>query len=295
MSIFDIFFGFFKKRDKDINFILKRLSSLKQKELDGKYTFKDKAERDTLYKNLSKMLFNAIKTKNYSIIEKIFSKGFIVFDELVDQSGYNIVEYTLFNAEDDMFMDLYNTYYDIIIVYFSNIPELFLIAMHKKNWKIVKFFLENTDLSDSLRKENFADCLFNAIQTNQKDIINIIVKNFANMIDTRNIEASIIYLISHAQKNELNLILSYDEISSKFGKDSVEKLLVFSVINQNIDALETIITNKNIEKTIDELDSDIIKTILQVACNNNNMSILKVFAKNKKIKDNFGDVLRIEG
>lgn len=294
MGIFDIFFKKRNIKSNDINFILKRLAKLSKKDKKNKDEFDNKIEIEKLYKNLSKILFKSVRNKNYRTIEKIFSNNFLIYSNLVDENGYNIIEYALFNDDNNLFKDLYNIYYDSIYPYLKNIPELFLIAMHRKNWDIIAFFLQNKNLSDYLKKENIADCLFNAIQSNQQNLISFLIDNFNDILDERNIEASMIYSISNNQKKELEMLFSYDTIASKFSPHSIEKLLVLSVINKNIDALEIIISNKYVSNLIETLDLELIKAILSIAYKNKNISIINMFTKNKKINGTLVNVLKIE-
>ena len=225
-----------------------------------------------LHRKLSKLFFDAVRNDDRNTIKSILSSPSISQKYLIDDNGYDAVEYSLFSSNNELFFFLYNLN-DFTGYYFKNIPNLFVIALKRKNFELIKFFL--TNFKKSLRKENVVECLFYAVQNKQKDIIKIILNNFLNFLDSRNIQPTILYSISYDKVDDLKLILSYQELLDKFQDQDIEKMFLLSILNHNEKSMEMMLSNKYFIKALSRLDKYLIKNIEKFADSKNNVSIMK--------------------
>lgn len=295
MGIFNIFFGSKKEDLKDIDSIFNKISVLSNEEPTKKRNeFDIRVEVEQLYKKLSKILFIAVEVKDLKTISDVITNHFIDKKSLVNEKGYNIIEYSLFNDDNELFKYLYTNFYEHLRPYFVSIPVLFTIILNRKNIEMIEFFLKHDDLANSLKRENVTNCLFVVLQNDRKDLSDLIVGNFDDLLDSRNIEASMIYSISHNQDKELKTLFSYSGLIEKFSSDNVEKMLAFSLLNQNIEALEIMVNNQHFIKAIEKADVNMIKSILQIAYDKGNVPIMHTFMNNNILKDNVKDVLKIK-
>lgn len=230
-----------------------------------------------LHEQLSKILFNAVKNNDKYIITKILSSHYISKKDLTDENGYNIVEHSLFYSNNELFYSLYDLY-NLTDYYFRDIPELFTIAFKKENFELVKFFLKN--FKKSLKKENVVECLFKATQYKQNDIIQLIISNFLDCLDSRNIQASVLYLISHNKLDNLKLIFSYPELINQLQDQEIEKLFLLSILSGNEKSIEIMLSNQYFIDALGRLDETIIRNIAKLANNRKNLIIMESLTKN---------------
>lgn len=299
MKLFFNIFKIFKKaknpESENLDFIIKRINFLQnEKPRKNRDELDIKLDLGKSYTKLSENLFKAVNLRDFNTIKKIICNNSLLKKCLVNYKGYNIIEYSLFNDDDELFKCLFENCYSFIISYFDNIPVLFTIILNRKNMDLIEFFLKENLLASSLNKENITNCFFVVLQINRRDLVDYIVKNFIDLLDARNIEASMIYSISHNQKDELSLIFSYPNLIKKFSNSNVEKMVAFSVMNQNIDALELMINNKHFVDIIENLDKDVAKNIFKIAYDKGNIFIIDQLMKSNKIKNNVKEVMKIE-
>lgn len=290
-------FSIFRRKKQNLNSvsaISRKIFELKNEDPSKKRSrFDINADIQNLHKKLAEMLFDAVAMDDLNTINDILRARFVNRNELVDGKGYNIVDYCLFNDRNELFRYLYDNLYEELKSCFGNIPVLFTIILNRKNFDLIEYFLKETNLSDSLKVENVTNCLFVALQNNKKPIIDLIVNNFGDMLDSRNIEATMIYSISYAQTDELKMIFSYPSLISKFSSAGVEKMLALSVMNRNANALEVMTSNDHFMQSIENSDRDILRGILQIAYDNGNVAIVRNFMNNNRLKSDVKEILRI--
>ena len=294
MGVFSIFFRNKKEKLGDINSVSKKLFDLNNEDPSKKRSqFDIRVDIEELHKKLSNILFNAVNTNDLKTINNILTARFVERQKLVNEKGYNIIDYSLFNDKNELFKYLYNNLYDELRSCFINIPALFTIILNRKNFELIEFFLKDENLSEFLKKENITNCLFLAIQGWKKDLCDLIIGNYLGFLDSRNIEASMIYSISNAQIEELNLVFSYPTLISRFSNEGIEKMFALSVMNQNIKALEIMTSNERFMNSIEDADVNMLKSILQMAYNNGSVLIIQNFLSNNRLKNNVKNILRI--
>jgi len=287
MGIFNIFFRGKKQNLDDISSISNRIFELSNEEPSKRRTVFDiRNEVDKLYQKLSKILFSAVKTNDLNTVSEVITNHFIDKSRLLSDEGYNVIEYSLFTGNNELFKYLFNNFYKELSSCFTKIPTLFTIILNKKNIELLEFFVKNDNLSAHLKKENVTNCLFLALQSEQKSLSDLIVKNFDGLLDARNIEASMIYSIAHNQQDQLRVLFSYPTLINKFTNHNVEKMLALSVLNQNTDALEIMVSNQHFIKIMENADRNMIKSILQIAYSRGNIAIINAFRENNLLDGN---------
>ncbi|MDD2840234.1 MAG: hypothetical protein PHY80_03875 [Rickettsiales bacterium] len=229
-----------------------------------------------LHKKLSKILFKAAKDDEKEVITTILSSPYIYKEDLIDENGYNLVEYGLFSSNNELFYFLYNLN-NLTDYYFKNIPELFTIVFKKENFELVEFFLKNFE--KSLRKENIIECLFKAIKNKQKNIIELIINNFSNFLDSRNIQPSILYSISYNKLDDLKLMFSYPKLIKKFCDKDIENIFLLSILNENEKSIEIMLSNQYFNEALTRLDDNLVKNIVKLANDKNNLVIIQYLVK----------------
>lgn len=233
-----------------------------------------------LHRKLSRFLFDGVRNNDEETIKKILLSPFVSQKYLIDENGYDAVEYSLFSSNNELFYFLYNLH-NFTNYYFKNIPSLFVIVLKRKNFELMKFFLKN--FKKSLRKENIVECLFIAIQNEQKDIIELILNDFSNFLDSRNVQPAVLYSISYGKIDDLKLILSYQELVNKFQDQDIEKMFLLSILNQNEESIETMLSNKYFVDALVRLDKYLIQNIEQFASSKNNIVIMQYIARDIKL------------
>lgn len=295
MGIFNVFLKNKKPKVDSVEAISRKVFELKNEDVSKtRSKFDIEADIQNLYKKLADILFKAIDNKDLKTINKVLKARFIDRNKLVNNDGYNIIDYSLFTDDNELFKYLYNNLHEELRSCFKDIPVLFTVILNRKNFELIEFFLIHDDLANSLKKENITNCLFFTLQNNRKDLSDLIVNNFDDFLDIRNIEASMIYSISHNQEKELKVLFSYPNLIEKFSSDNVEKMLAFSVLNQNIEALEIMVDNQHFIRAIEKADPNMMRSILQIAYDKGSVSIMNTFMNNNVLKNNVKDVLRIE-
>ncbi len=295
MGIFNVFLKNKKPKVDSVEAISRKVFELKNEDVSKtRSKFDIEADIQNLYKKLADILFKAIDNKDLKTINKVLKTRFIDRNKLVNNDGYNIIDYSLFTDDNELFKYLYNNLYEELRSCFKDIPVLFTVILNRKNFELIEFFLIHDDLASSLKRENVTNCLFLALQSDRKDLSDLIVNNFNDLLDSRNIEASMIYSISHNQEKELKVLFSYPNLIEKFSSDNVEKMLAFSVLNQNIEALEIMVDNQHFIGAIEKADPNMMRSILQIAYDKGSVSIMNTFMNNNVLKNNVKDVLRIE-
>ncbi len=295
MGIFNVFLKNKKPKIDSVEAISRKVFELKNEDVSKtRSKFDIEADIQNLYKKLADILFKAIDNKDLKTINKVLKARFIDRNKLVSNDGYNIIDYSLFTDDNELFKYLYNNLHEELRSCFKDIPVLFTVILNRKNFELIEFFLIHDDLASSLKRENVTNCLFLALQSDRKDLSDLIVNNFNDLLDSRNIEASMIYSIFHNQEKELKVLFSYPNLIEKFSSDNVEKMLAFSVLNQNIEALEIMVDNQHFIRAIEKADPNMMRSILQIAYDKGSVSIMNTFMNNNVLKNNVKDVLRIE-
>lgn len=295
MSMLNIFSGRRKKAIDEFESIGRKLKLLASEEPSKKRNMADiREESRSIYLKLSKKLFKAADSGDFDTVGKILSSDFISKKELVDENGYNIVEYSLFNEDNKLFKLLFEKFYKPTASYFINIPALFTIILNRKNFELIEYFLRDSDLGEPLKKENITNCLFAVLQADRKDLLDLIVKNFGDFLDVRNIEASMIYSIAHGQENEIKTLLSYPVMVAKFSPENVEKMIAFSIMNKNLKAIEIMVENPHFMDMIEKADENMLKSIVDIAYNRGSVTIINSLMNSTAIKDSVKDILKIE-
>ncbi|HSQ97184.1 MAG TPA: hypothetical protein VLL98_00510 [Rickettsiales bacterium] len=251
--------------------ILKEIETIEKHTFDNLHDKENK--KSELYKQLSEFLFKAAKENDKNTIKEILLSPNISAKNLLDENGYNIIEYCLFNSDNELFYFLYENLYDYVDCCFAKIPELFTITFKKENFELVRFFLKN--FGKYLKKINIVECLFKAVEYNQEDIINSIIDNFSDFIDSRNLQASIIYFISYNKLDALKVLFSKSQILNKILDKDIEKMFLLSILNKNDKVIEIMLSNKYFNDALNRLDENLIKNINNLAYENKNLVILE--------------------
>jgi hypothetical protein len=179
---------------------------------------------------------------------------------LKNKDGYNIVEYSLINSDNELFKFLYFNCRTEITTYLSYTDKLFIIIMNKKNFVLIDFFIKNNDISCGIDNKSISNLFFIAITENQREIADYVVEKFSDLLDTKNIEATMIYCIGNDYHENFKNIFSYPKLIETFQIRNIEKIVVYALISQNKSALMTMIndnyflevikTNKNVLQKI---------------------------------------------
>jgi hypothetical protein len=223
---------------------------------------------ETIHKIISKILFKAVLEKEYDIVIKILDYKELSKRSLVDKEGYDLIEFILNNSLNDVFLTLYKKYFDYIKGYFLNIPLFFTIILNKKNFELMEFFLKDDFLKENLKKEHLSNVFFTAVENDKKEFATFILKNFDNVLDIQNIEATLIYFIGNNKLRELEFIFAQNNLIQKLNAESVEKMLGYAVLNKNITILKFMIANPHFAKFIQNGDKNMQKCVLNLMSNN---------------------------
>lgn len=292
--LINIFKGKSRNKPNDLDSICKQILFLDKEQPSKKRdAFDIKTEKEELYRILSEKLFDAVEKNDFNSLIKVLSSNYILKSNLVNERGYNIIEYSLFNGDNDLFKKLLLGYYSSVAVYFTNVPLLFSIVLNRKNIDMIEFFLTNKVLSNSLNKENITNCFFNVVREGRSDLSDIIVKQFINMLDTRNIEASMIYFVSNNQNDKLREIFKYTQLIEKFPDSNIQKMLTFSIINRNVDALEIMVSDDYFIRSISN-SGNIAENIFKIARELGSVSIIDKFINNNILKNHVDSKLKID-
>lgn len=251
-----------------IDSVIIELNKAKNSKLDP---FDKKIAMEKAHKHLSRFLFDAVARQKYDDIAKILSQPIVIKKELTDKDGRTILEHLIVTANNDVFFGLHKSYSKYIAPYLHNIPELFILALSKKNYKVVEYILRNGDFNGALRKEHIANVLFVAIEGRQEQLTGLVARYYAPLIDVRSIEATMIYFIANSKMPELEMTMQYDNLMQKFTPVNVEKMLAYAVMNRNADALKIMLANPHFARVVERGDPNMQKSILNLLNYNNRL------------------------
>ena len=274
---------FIGSKARKVDKIIKQISLINRIQIDNKNSCKIKLRKRQLHSAISEILFNAVKKRNYFIIDKILKSNFIRSDMVYDERHLDIVQYSLIENDNELFKILLNRYYKYIKCYFENVPSFFILIMNRRNFELMEIFLTDERLYKKLEKENICVCFYLAIQENLTILIQIILNNklLESKLDGKDIQSVLIYSISHNQYDKVKRILKYDLLISKFSDEYMQNIIALILLNKDIEALGIIMDNDRFVRFVMK-NKHILDNITIFAYSNNDIKVLSIILHNKK-------------
>jgi len=231
---------------------------------------------------VSNMLFEAIKKKDYKILDVIVKDDYVRADLILDENGMNIVQYAIAKNDNELFKVMFLKYYKFIKCYFDNAPSLFTFIINKKNFDLIEFFITNKILFSKLRKENISLCLYLLIKVGNDKLLNLLFtnKDVQEMLDGRDIQSILIYFISNNNIEKIKKICEYKVIIGKCNDTYLKNVIALAIMGNNIKMMEILINNCDVLRVILS-DIDVLKNVVLFAYNNNDLGILSTISKNR--------------
>ncbi|MDD2840235.1 MAG: hypothetical protein PHY80_03880 [Rickettsiales bacterium] len=265
-----------------LNKTIKDISSLNKIHQNNQNAFKLKTGIEELHKTVSDILFKAIKKENYNIIKQIITNSDIRAELVRDENGLNIIQYSVVNSNNELFKALYYNYYEDIRCYFSDIPQLFLLILNRKNYELMKLFLFEKKLYEKLTKENISLLVYSLVQENKDALLDIVLQNdyIDEEIDGKCIQSILIYLISNEQNGKFQKICLNEKLFSKCKEEHIRNLIALSIMNKNIKALEIMVDNLNFLNIILH-DNQILENVVLFTYINKNIKVLSTIFRHR--------------
>lgn len=258
MSLLSVF------KDSEINKIYKKIKKLNLEEPSKKRDLaRIRSDIEEEYIKLSKILFKALNNEDYNTIKNILNLDKILLHKLVNEEGYNIILYSLYNSKNDAIIKFYTQYFDFVEYYFRDTPTLYSIILNRKNIDLMEFFIKTKSLRNSLSKQVIAPTMLLLFQHKKDELIQLLVNNFLDNFNNRDIKAYLIYFISYNNDDVLEYLINHHNLINKLTqKDSVE-LFALAFVNNNINAFEIMAHNDFLLKSLGEPYYTEIKLFLQ--------------------------------
>ncbi len=274
---------FICSKTKKVDKIIKRIYLIDNMQLTSKNSYKIEFERRQLHFKISEFLFEAVKKRNFAIIDKILKSNVVRSDMVYDERHLDIVQYSLMENDNKMFKILLNKYYRYIECYFENTASFFILVMNKRNFELMELFLTNEKLYKRLEKENICVCFYLAVQENLDTFIQIILGNefLESKLDGKDIQSVLIYVISHNQYDKVKQILKYNSLISKISDEYIQNIIALILLNKDVKALDIIMDNEEFVRFIMK-NKHILDNVVIFAYSNNSIKTLSVILQNKK-------------
>ena len=266
-----------------IDKIIKQIEKLSKAVVDGDEAYKIELKTRKLHLEISEILFSEAQKHNYDTVAKIIRNNFVRADMVFNEKHLNIVQYSLFESDNELFKFLYYKNYKYINSYFNDIPSFFILLMNKRNFELLELFLSEEKLFSQLRKENICICFYLAIQENKDNLLELILSNklLIEEIDGKDIQSIIIYAISHNQHEKLLKLFSFENLISKLEKEYIQNILALILLNKDIKSLDIVIDNDAFIKFIVS-KKEILNNMAIFAYSNEDIKVLNAILKQKK-------------
>ena len=266
-----------------IDKIIKQIEKLSKTVVDGDEAYKIELKTRKLHLEISEILFSEAQKHNYDTVAKIIRNNFVRADMVFNEKHLNIVQYSLFESDNELFKFLYYKNYKYINSYFNDIPSFFILLMNKRNFELLELFLSEEKLFSQLRKENICICFYLAIQENKDNLLELILSNklLIEEIDGKDIQSIIIYAISHNQHEKLFKLFSFENLISKLEKEYIQNILALILLNKDIKSLDIVIDNDAFIKFIVS-KKEILNNMAIFAYSNEDIKVLNAILKQKK-------------
>ena len=250
-------------KDRKIRKIYKKIIKLDKENPSKKRSLATiNSDIDEAYYKLSDMFFEALRKKQYKTIKKILKLEKIELDKIKDNNGYNVVVHSLYKGNSDIFIELYTKCFSATKSYFLNGAELYSIILNKNNTRLMEFFIKTKNLRNSLTKQLLTPTLLLLLKNNKLDLIDILLKDYINEFNSRDIKAYLIYFISYSSHNVLKDLLSYKNLIYKLNPQDIAELFTLAYTNNNYQAFELLTLNDFLINSLDEPYSTAIKAFV---------------------------------
>ncbi|MDR3290072.1 MAG: hypothetical protein LBT02_02195 [Rickettsiales bacterium] len=245
---------------------IKKINSLKLE------PFVLKTSMERLNKSLSGFLFKAVDKENFEDIKEILSYKFVSKRDLLDENGRNILEHCVLKSKNKVFMTLFNNHNKLIASYLIGLPEILASAVNAKNYELIEFLLKQMEYREMFKKEQLSNIFFVLIEGHQNEIAKYFAKEFEYIFQIEIIEATMIYFIANNKNQEFDNLFQFDDFIKKIDIKSAEKMIAYSVLNKNTEAIKTMIADKHFMNIVNNGDPNMQKSILGLLNNKNLLS-----------------------
>lgn len=237
---------FLNRKLHQVDKLTKQIEKLSKVKVDGDDAFKIELKNRKLHLTVSEILFSEAKKHHYNVVGRIIRNNYVRADMVFNEKHLDIVQYSLFESDNELFKFLYFKNYKYISSYFNNIPSFFILLMNKRNFELLELFLSEEKLYSELRRENICICFYLAIQENKDSLIRLILSNsiLENELDGKDVQSIIIYSISHKQYDKLEKIFLYETLIEKLSHEYIQNILALILLNKDINSLDIVIDSE---------------------------------------------------